>query len=201
MTEADPHSFVSRGGIKLLHALQSFGLSPEGLTCADFGCNVGGFTHCLLRHGATLVYAVDTAYGTLAWTLRQDPRVVVLERTNALHARPPERVDLVVIDLGWTVQAKVIPAALAWLKPDGRLITLIKPHYEAVGGERRRLTRGVLDESTADEVARRVLDDMPRLGVRVLASDRSPIRGGHTKGNRTGNFEWLALLAPTAGEP
>ena len=201
MAAAEPHSFVGRGGLKLLHALRSFGLSPQGLACADLGCNVGGFTHCLLTHGARLVYAVDTAYGTLAWTLRQDPRVVVLERTNALHTRPPERVNLVVIDLGWTVQARAIPAALEWLRPDGRIITLIKPHYEALGGERSRLTRGVLDDSTADEVARRVLDDMPRLGVGVLASDRSPIRGGRTKGNRTGNIEWLALLAPGAGEP
>ena len=201
MTEADPHAFVGRGGLKLLHALQSFGVSPEGLACADLGCNVGGFTHCLLVHGARLVYAVDTGYGTLAWTLRHDPRVVVLERTNALHVQPPERVGLVVIDLGWTVQARAIPAALAWLRPQGRIITLIKPHYEALGGERSGLSRGVLDESTAQQVARRVLDDMPRLGVRVLASDRSPIRGGHTKGNRTGNMEWLALLAPVADEP
>ena len=155
MAEADPHAFVGRGGLKLLHALQSFGVSPEGLSCADLGCNVGGFTDCLLVHGARLVYAVDTAYGTLAWTLRQDPRVVVLERTNALHVQPPERVGLVVIDLGWTVQARAIPAALPWLKPQGRIITLIKPHYEALGGERSGLSRGVLDDSTAEQVARR----------------------------------------------
>jgi 23S rRNA (cytidine1920-2'-O)/16S rRNA (cytidine1409-2'-O)-methyltransferase len=114
--------FVSRGGLKLRHALGEFGIDPAGLTCADLGCSTGGFTDCLLRAGAARVYAVDTAYGELAWSVRTDPRVRVMERTNALHAEPPEGgVDLVVIDLGWTKQALAVPAALRWLKPGGGL--------------------------------------------------------------------------------
>ena len=98
MTEPE-HPCVSRGGVTLRHALDEFAVDPRGLTCADLGCNVGGFTDCLLQAGAARVVAVDTGYGALAWKLRTDPRVVVMERTNALHASPPEGgVDLVVID-------------------------------------------------------------------------------------------------------
>ena len=85
--------YVGRGGLKLQHALQYFSLDPAGQVCADFGCNVGGFTDCLLQHGASRVFAVDTGYGALAWKLRQDPRVVVMERTNALHVEPPRGAD------------------------------------------------------------------------------------------------------------
>lgn len=115
--------YVSRGGLKLRHALEVFGVDPAGWWCADLGCSTGGFTDCLLQAGAARVYAVDTAYGELAWRLRQDERVAVMERTNALHAEVPadvaERggVDLVVIDLGWTVQSRAIPAALRWVVP------------------------------------------------------------------------------------
>src|SRR6185295_13774631 len=104
---------------KLAHALAEFHLDVRALACADFGCNVGGFTDCLLRAGATSVIAVDTGYGMLAWTLRNDPRVTVMERTNALHASPPDDpVDLVAVDMGWTPQRHAIPAAIRWIKPD-----------------------------------------------------------------------------------
>ena len=110
-----PH--VGRGGLKLRHALDVFALDPRSLRCADFGCNIGGFTDCLLQRGASRVFAVDTGYGALAYTLRTDPRVLVMERTNALHADPPPgRVDLVVIDMGWTPQRHCVPAALRWLR-------------------------------------------------------------------------------------
>ena len=188
--------YVGRGGLKLRHALTEFNLDPAGLTCADLGCNVGGFTDCLLRGGAARVYAVDTGYGMLAWTLRSDPRVVVMERTNALHAPPPERVDLVVIDLGWTPQRLAIPAALRWLQPAGRVFTLIKPHYEVAPSERNLLDSGVLPEAEAERIARRTADSLPALGVRVIGVTRSPIAGGAGKGNRAGNTEWLALLTP-----
>jgi len=119
-----PPAFVSRGGLKLHHALTHFNLPVTGLTAADFGCSTGGFTHCLLHHGAARVYALDTGYGVLAWALRNDPRVVVMERSSVLHTPPhpetaPHRgVDLVVIDAGWTPQRLVLPAALRWLKPN-----------------------------------------------------------------------------------
>ncbi len=111
-------TYVSRAGEKLQAAMEAFGLDVRGAVCADFGCNVGGFTDCLLQHGAGKVYAVDTGYGALAWTLRRDGRVVVLERTNALYAPPPEPVDLVTIDVGWTVQQLIVPAAMRWLRGD-----------------------------------------------------------------------------------
>ncbi len=186
--------FVSRGGGKLRHALDRFGLEVRGLTAADFGCNVGGFTDCLLQAGASRVYAIDTGYGTLAWKLRNDPRVAVMERTNALHAPSPEPVDLVAIDLAWTPQHLSLPAALRWLKPSGRIITLIKPHYEARDEERASLRAGVLADADAERITDRVLSEMPSLGVRVLDSTPSPLRGGAGKGSK-GNTEWLALLA------
>ncbi len=103
--------------MKLEHALREFQVDVTGLVAADFGCNVGGFTDCLLRHGARRVYAVDTGYGMLDYHLRRDERVVVMERTNALHAPPPdEPIDLVVIDAGWTPQRLIVPAAQRWLR-------------------------------------------------------------------------------------
>lgn len=192
--------YVSRGGLKLAAALDAFSLSVEGLTCADLGCNVGGFTDCLLQRGAAKVFAVDTGYGTFAWKLRNDPRVIVMERTNALYATPPDGgCDLVVIDLGWTRQSKAIPAARKWLRArhDGssksRIVTLIKPHYEAGRAELSRSDAAVLGDSDAEAVLKRTLEAMPSLGVRVLGHIQSPIRGGSGKG-RTGNIEYLALL-------
>lgn len=194
---SEDHPFVGRGGLKLAHALREFSLHVAGLTCADLGANVGGFTDCLLRAGAAHVFAVDTGYGALDWRLRNDPHVVVMERTNALDAAPPTGgVDLVVVDLGWTPQRAAIPAALRWLRPGdgGRIISLIKPHYEASAlGLKRLLTRGVLGVTDAEMVATRALDAMPALGAEVIASIRSPIVGGAGKGRR-GNPEWLALL-------
>ncbi|CAG0999243.1 16S/23S rRNA (cytidine-2'-O)-methyltransferase TlyA [Phycisphaerales bacterium] len=186
------HGYVSRGGLKLRHALDEFRIDPAGLTCADLGASTGGFTDCLLQAGAARVFAVDTAYGEFAWKLRNDPRVTLMERTNALHAAPVERVDLVVLDLGWTPQRLAIPEAMRWLKPDGRVITLIKPHYEhkVRGGELPR--GGVLEEALAAEIARQVTTDLPALGVRVLGITKSPIAGG---AKARGNAEWLALLA------
>ena len=116
MTEGPSSQYASRAGLKLEAALREFRADVSGRVCADFGCHAGGFTDCLLIHGAARVYAVDPSYGVLAWRLRQDPRVVVMERTNALHADPPEPVDWVTIDVGWTRQALAIPAALRWLR-------------------------------------------------------------------------------------
>ena len=192
MSEESP--YVGRGGIKLRHALETFGINPAGWVCADLGSSVGGFTDCLVQGGAARVYAVDTSYGELAWTLRSNERVVPVERANALHAEPPEPVDLVTIDLGWTKQALAVPAALRWLKAGGRVVTLVKPHYELERDQREMLEGGVLPEDEAERVVRRVLEELPALGVRVTGSTRSPILGGRKKGRGTGNAEWLALL-------
>lgn len=197
---SDPaHDFVGRGALKLTHALDEFGIDASGFVCADFGCNVGGFTEALLRKGAERVYAIDTGYGALAWKLRQDPRVVVMERTNALHAEAPEgvRMDLVVIDMGWTTQDACIPGALKWLKPSGKVITLIKPHYEARRfGMEGLLSKGILSEDDAQMVCDRVVEDLPAYGVEVLGVTKSPIAGGKGKGKK-GNSEWLAVCRPS----
>lgn len=197
------HPYVSRGGLKLAAALDAFELSVQGRICADLGCHVGGFTDCLLQRGAARVHAVDTAYGTFAWKLRTDPRVVVLERTNAMHFDPAslpafDGCDLVVLDLGWTRQRHAVPAALRWLAPTrpGRIVSLVKPHYESAPGQ---LDRGVLAPERAAAVAAEVAAHLPRLGVRVLAQVPSPIRGGAGRGRR-GNLEYLMLLAPDPGQ-
>ncbi|MEM1422908.1 MAG: SAM-dependent methyltransferase [Planctomycetota bacterium] len=188
--------FVSRGGLKLNHALNEFGLRVDGLVCADFGCSTGGFTDCLLRRGAARVYALDTGYGVLDYTLRVDERVTVMERTNALHADPPDdAVGLISVDMSWTPQRLCVPACLAWLAKTehARILTLVKPHYEAKGvGMEERLDSGVLSEADAETVNGLVLEGMPSLGVRVLGCVRSPILGGKKK--RTGNVEYVVLL-------
>jgi 23S rRNA (cytidine1920-2'-O)/16S rRNA (cytidine1409-2'-O)-methyltransferase len=202
-----PHSYVSRGGLKLKHALEVFNVDVRGLSCADFGCSTGGLTDCLLQAGAAHVTSIDTAYGEFAWKLRNDPRVTLLERTNALHAEPPPldgRPSLIVIDLGWTPQRLCLPAAMKWLIPApgtdesrgvaGRIITLIKPHYELEPHEKSLLVKGVLPDDEAERVVQRVLASLPSLGLGLIGSTRSPIAG--SKGNRQGNAEWLALLQP-----
>jgi 23S rRNA (cytidine1920-2'-O)/16S rRNA (cytidine1409-2'-O)-methyltransferase len=194
------HSYVSRGGVKLRHALDAFGIPVAGMRCADFGASTGGFTDCLLQAGAASVTAIDTAYGVFAWKLRNDSRITLMERTNALFAPVPAaaaKVDLIVIDMGWTPQKLCIPAAARWLKPGGRIITLIKPHYELTNDEKSRLLKGgVLEEAEGERIAQRVLDSMPALGVRVTASTKSPLTG--SKENPRGNAEWLALLEPVS---
>jgi len=191
--------FVSRAGDKLLHAIEELSLDVSDLRCADFGCNVGGFTDCLLSRGATSVIAIDTGRGVLAWKLRQDERVETRERTNALHADPPEGgVDLVVIDLAWTPQRLALPAALTWLANGGRILTLIKPHYELTAEQKPLLDKGFLPHEHAHEVYQRVLQEMPTLGTRVIDSVQSPLVGGKTARRKgvPGNLEFLALLEP-----
>lgn len=195
--------YVSRAGEKIAHALTTFPYSPTGQRAADFGCNVGGFTDCLLQAGASHVFAVDTGYGTLAWTLRKDPRVTVMERTNALHAPPPAAeqgglVDLITIDLAWTPQRLALPAALKWLKPspDSRIITLVKPHYEAKGVGEELPPKAILDDDAAQRVLEKVMHQIesdPTLNLTILAHTKSPLTGG--KQSKTGNPEYLLLLA------
>ncbi|MDZ4753689.1 MAG: SAM-dependent methyltransferase [Phycisphaerae bacterium] len=199
MAAGESRRFVSRAGDKLDAALAEFTVDCLGLRCADFGCNVGGFVDCMLQRGAASVIAIDTGYGTLAWTLRNDPRVTVRERTNALHADPPSGgVDLISIDLAWTPQRLAVPAALRWLAPGGRIITLIKPHYEVDGDEKAWLSHGFLPQERAPDVLERVLATIPALGADVLGSMRSPLVGGKTSRTRgvPGNVEFLALLQP-----
>lgn len=178
--------FVSRGGEKLEHALKSFGISVAELICADFGSSIGGFVDCLLQNGASKVYAVETGYGALEWRLRNDSRVAVMERTNAMHVELPEKVDLITIDAAWTKLEKIILNALKNLKPDGKIITLLKPHYEV---EHKILRKGKLSEEHIPEVIISVKQKLSKLGVEVLAEVESPLVG-----RRGGNREFLLCL-------
>jgi 23S rRNA (cytidine1920-2'-O)/16S rRNA (cytidine1409-2'-O)-methyltransferase len=151
----------------------------------------------MLQRGAASVIAIDTGYGTLAWKLRQDPRVETRERTNALHAVPPVGgVDLVVVDLAWTPQRLAIPVALTWLAPGGRIVSLVKPHYELRDAEKEWLDRGFLPHDRAPGVVARVEGEMLALGARVLSSTPSPLVGGKTSKKKgvPGNMEWLVWL-------
>jgi 23S rRNA (cytidine1920-2'-O)/16S rRNA (cytidine1409-2'-O)-methyltransferase len=158
----DPPRYISRGGEKLRYALDHAGLSCRDVTAADLGANVGGFTDCLLQAGAARVYAVDTGYGVLDWHLRNDPRVVVMERTNALHVSLPEPVDLVVSDVAWTRQRHIVPHALSLLRAGGTLLSLFKPQYEA---PRRLLTKGILPAEQLEPVLRAALEELDALGL------------------------------------
>jgi len=178
--------YVSRGGEKLAHALDHFAIDPAGRICADLGCSTGGFTDVLLRRGARRVHAVDTAYGVLDWQLRNDPRVVVHERTNALHVALPEPCSLVVIDAGWTRQQRIVAHALTLLEAGGEIVSLVKPHYEA---PRRWLRGGRLPDDRLAEVLAAVLDRLRELPLEISGTVLSPLRGG-----KGGNREYLIHL-------
>lgn len=181
----DERKYVSRGGLKLAAALRGFGLDVSGWTCVDFGSHAGGFVDCLLRHGAGRVYAVEPGFGVLDYTLRRDPRVVVCERTNALTFVPPEPADLVTIDVGWTPQRLILPAARRCLRPGGRIITLVKPQYEAPA---EWCPGGVVAPERLDAVLDRCRADVAAAGLNLVAEIGSPIRG------QGGNVEVLWML-------
>jgi 23S rRNA (cytidine1920-2'-O)/16S rRNA (cytidine1409-2'-O)-methyltransferase len=179
--------FVSRAGQKLDHALAHFALDVSGKTCADLGSNTGGFVDVLLWRGAAKVYAIDTGYGALEWKLRKDPRVVVMERTNAMHVKLPEQVGVVTIDVAWTKQRHVLPAARAMVESNGFCVTLIKPHYEAAASQ---LKKGILPEELVPAIVQAVTKDVTASGFRLIGTVDSPIKGAK------GNAEVLALLRP-----
>lgn len=188
MPERD-RPYASRAGRKLAAAIQAFGLDITESICCDFGSHVGGFVDCLLQHGAVRVYAVDPSYGVLDYALRRDRRVVVYERTNALKFTCPEPCDLVTIDVGWTPQRLILPAAKRCLRPAaGRVVTLVKPQYEAPSSW---LRGGVLPTERLEEVFAVCRDDVCQLGWEILNEIESPIRG------HGGNAESLWLLAPS----
>jgi len=171
-------AYASRGGDKLIAALDKSGVSVEGLTIADFGSSTGGFVDALLHRGASRVYAVEKGTGLLDWRLRNDPRVIVMERTDARTATLPERVDLISADIGFTRQAEFIPQALTLIKSNGLIISLIKPQYEVSG---RQLVRGRLTEELSEQIVNRVVDETRQLGADVIDVFPSAIRGKDAK--------------------
>jgi 23S rRNA (cytidine1920-2'-O)/16S rRNA (cytidine1409-2'-O)-methyltransferase len=173
--------FVSRGGDKLDAALTAFELQLQDAVCADVGASTGGFTDCLLQHGARRVYAVDVGHGILHWRLRQDPRVVVLESTNARYLEAlPEPVDWATIDASFISLTLILPVVIRWLKPDGGVLALVKPQFEA---GRQAVGRGGVVRDPA--VHRRVLEDviasLEPIGLVPCGLIRSPLLG--PKGN------------------
>jgi 23S rRNA (cytidine1920-2'-O)/16S rRNA (cytidine1409-2'-O)-methyltransferase len=182
--------FVSRGGEKLAAALDACSIDPRGLVCLDVGCSTGGFTDCLLQQGAARVYAVDVGYGQFDWRLRQDPRVVLMERTNIRYierSAVPESIDLVAVDVSFISLTKVLPSLLQFLAPNARVIALVKPQFEVGKGQ---VGRGgiVRDESQRQDVLQRIVRLGEKLGLRALKTLDCPVKG------KKGNQEILSIF-------
>jgi 23S rRNA (cytidine1920-2'-O)/16S rRNA (cytidine1409-2'-O)-methyltransferase len=190
-----PEKFVSRGGYKLEHGLEHFRVDVAGLVAVDLGASTGGFTDCLLQRGAARVYAVDVGQGQLAWKLRQDPRVVVMEKTNARTLTPGcmpggfAGADLVVADCSFISLRKILPRAVALLRPSARIVALIKPQFEAGKAEADK-GAGVIRDPLVHERVLRELGEFVRMqgGLNWVSVTESPLLGP------AGNKEFLALL-------
>ena len=195
LTLAAAEKFASRGGHKLEHALAFFQIDPAGQTAIDLGASTGGFTDCLLQHGAAKIYAVDVGHGQLAWKLRQDPRVVVMEKTNARNlttahfSQPFAPADIVVIDCSFISLRMILPAAIALLRPSGKIVALVKPQFEA-GKTEVDKGEGVITDPAIHE---RVLDEIKnfvreKTALQWRGQTESPLLGP------AGNKEFLILL-------
>lgn len=195
--------YVSRGGLKLEKAMQVFPLSPRGKVCMDIGASTGGFTDCMLQNGAVKVYAVDVGQGQLAWKLRNDPRVVCMEKTNIRYVKPEDigdRIALASIDVSFISLTKVLGPVKELLTPDGQIVCLIKPQFEA--GREKVGKKGVVREKSVHlEVIETIMDFARGLGFSLLNLEFSPIKGPE------GNIEYLLYLdnrpdaAPEGGFP
>jgi 23S rRNA (cytidine1920-2'-O)/16S rRNA (cytidine1409-2'-O)-methyltransferase len=187
--------YVSRGGLKLAAALDAFGIEPHQAICADVGASTGGFTDVLLQRGAQRVYAIDVGYGQLAWTLRQDTSVVVMERTNARYLNAlPEPVDLVTIDASFISLRLIFPAVVKWLNAPARVIALVKPQFEA---GRDQVGKGgvVRDQAVHRHVLETVIADAGVSGLQILGLIPSPITGP------AGNREFLIFFGWYLSQP
>jgi 23S rRNA (cytidine1920-2'-O)/16S rRNA (cytidine1409-2'-O)-methyltransferase len=187
--------YVSRGGDKLEGALLYFHINVAGKVCLDAGSSTGGFTDCLLEHGAKKVYAVDTAYGELAWKLRQDPRVVVMERTNILYdmdkiSLKEGNFDFAVLDLGWTKLHLALSKVFGHLSPEGCVLALVKPQYEIsrVESGKGKESRHILTDITARKVAAGVKRQLEDIGFSVSDLFPATVRG------ESGNQEYFVLI-------
>jgi len=185
-----PLAYASRGGLKLEAALDAFGLDVNDWTVADVGASTGGFTDCLLQRGARRVFAIDVGYGQLAWKLQQDPRVIVMDRTNARHLESlAEPVDLATIDVSFISLKLILPAVVGWLKEKGQIVALIKPQFEA---DPQQVEKGgvVRDPEVHRTVLHDLIDWAVAQGVGLAGLIRSPITGP------AGNVEFLAHWSP-----
>jgi len=189
--KGNPIPYVSRGGLKLDKAIKEFGITLEGLTCVDVGASTGGFTDVMLKNGAAKVYAVDVGYGQLAWELRNDPRVVCMERTNFRYVTSEqikEPIDFGSADVSFISLKLILPPLKALLKPEGRVVCLIKPQFEA--GREKVGKKGVVrDPKVHEEVINDVIRSATEMGFSVMGLTWSPITGPE------GNIEYLLYLA------
>ena len=188
--------YVSRGGLKLEKALRNFGVDPTGYVCSDSGASTGGFTDCLLQQGASKVFAIDVGYGQLAWKIRNDPRVVVMERTNIRYVTPEdlgEMLDLSVIDVSFISLGLVLPVVKTLLKPTGQVLCLIKTQFEA--GKDKVGKKGVVrDPAVHEEVLQNFISLAKSLDFTIRNLTFSPVKGPE------GNIEFLAHLSMQPGE-
>ena len=188
--------YVSRGGLKLEKALKNFGVDPTGYVCSDSGASTGGFTDCLLQQGASKVFAIDVGYGQLAWKIRNDPRVVVMERTNIRYVTLEdlgEPLDLSVIDVSFISLGLVLPVVKTLLKPTGQVLCLIKPQFEA--GKDKVGKKGVVrDPAVHEEVLQNFISLAKSLDFTIRNITFSPVKGPE------GNIEFLAHLSMQPGE-
>ena len=182
--------YVSRGGLKLEKAIKEFGVELKGKVAADIGASTGGFTDCMLQNGAVKVFAIDVGYGQLAWSLRTDERVVNMERTNVRNVTPEDigqLIDLASIDVAFISLEKVLPAVKAMLKPDGQVVALIKPQFEA--GKEKVGKKGVVrDPKVHLEVIHKVIDTAREMEFVTKELTFSPVKGPE------GNIEYLVWL-------
>ncbi len=190
---SNPLKYVSRGGLKLEKAMQSFDLLLDGFICADIGASTGGFTDCMLQNGATKVYAIDVGYGQLAWKLRTDERVVNMERTNfryVTHEQIPEELDFCSVDVSFISLSIIVPVMRNIMKDGGKAVCLIKPQFEA--GKDKVGKKGVVrDKAVHVEVVENTVNMMLNNNMRVLGLDFSPVKGPE------GNIEYLVYIEKT----
>lgn len=187
--------YVSRGGLKLEKAMDVFGVDVGGCVCMDIGASTGGFTDCMLQNGAMKVFAVDVGYGQLAWKLRQDGRVVCMEKTNIRYVTPEEigePLDFASVDVSFISLTKVLPVARTLLRPKGRMVCLIKPQFEA--GREKVGKKGVVrDPSVHEEVIHKIAGHVLEIGFDILNLDFSPVKGPE------GNIEYLIYIQKNDG--
>jgi 23S rRNA (cytidine1920-2'-O)/16S rRNA (cytidine1409-2'-O)-methyltransferase len=187
--------YVSRGGLKLAAALDAFEIDPSGAICADVGASTGGFTDVLLQRKAARVYAIDVGYGQLAWKLRQEKRVVVMERTNARYLETlPEPVDLVTVDVSFISLKLILPTVVKWMTPTALVVALVKPQFEA--GKTQVGKGGVVrDRAVHHQVLEKVISDTAVMGLGMFGLIPSPIIGP------AGNHEFLLCLGDETVRP
>ncbi len=192
--KADKLKYVSRGGLKLEKAIDVFNIDLNGMTCMDIGASTGGFTDCMLQNGAKKVFSIDVGHGQLAWSLRNDERVVCMEKTNFRYTKPEdigETVDFASVDVSFISLTKILEPAVNIIRDGARMVCLIKPQFEA--GREEVGKKGVVrDKKVHESVIKKIVDYVPTIGFNILGLDYSPVKGPE------GNIEYLLYIEKNA---